>query len=88
MILSPLTKPPSRVVSESPGPKESEREAAPTRIGPEAEPAQYVRKQNGTPKLADKAAHSGGVVNDGTVARTYEQLEKPSSPRAEMPGAG
>src|SRR4029453_4001882 len=86
MLSSQMTKPPTRAVSESPGRNECERAVAPKSRDPEAEPSQPWRKQNGTLKLGDKAAHSGGVISDGTATRTSQATGETLLAPGESPG--
>jgi hypothetical protein len=55
---------------------------------PKAEPALFGRRQHGSSQLTDAAGRFGGVVGTARWQGHAEQLEKPSSPRREIGGAG
>ncbi len=57
-------------------------------MAPEAEPATVRRRQHGLSQLTEAAIHSGGVEATARWQGRAKQLEKPSSPRREIGGAG
>src|SRR6266513_4885083 len=57
-------------------------------MAPEAEPATVRRRQHGSSQLTEAAIHSGGVEATARWQGRAKQLEKPSSSRREIGGAG
>src|ERR1700722_11101818 len=63
-------------------------EVASKMMTPEAEPATEGRRQHGLTHLTEAAIHSGGVEATARWQGHAKQLEKPSSSRREIGGAG
>ena len=57
-------------------------------MAPEAEPPTVGRRQHGWSHLTEAAIHSGGVEATARWQERAKQLEKPSSSRREIGGAG
>ena len=78
----------ARMVSKSSGRNEGEGEMASKCLAPEVEPSGDGRRQHGAAQMTEARRHSGGVVATARRQGCTEQLEKPSSSRAETRGAG
>ena len=55
---------------------------------PKVEPSVYGRRQHGSSQLTDAAGRFGGVLGTARGQGHAKQLEKPSSSRREIGGAG
>ena len=63
-------------------------EVASKMMAPEADPTTVGRRQHGWSHLTEAAIHSGGVEATARWQGCAKQLEKPSSSRREIGGAG
>src|SRR5215469_1182602 len=63
-------------------------EVASKTANPKVEPSVYGRRQHGSSQLTDAAGRFGGVLGTARGQGHAEQLEKRSSPRREIGGAG
>jgi len=70
------------------GRNESERIGGLESVSPGAEFATGGRRQHGASQLAEAATHPGGVIAAARWQGCAKQLEKPSSSRREIDGAG
>jgi hypothetical protein len=70
------------------GRNESERGGGLESAYPGAESSTGGRRQHGSSHLTEAASHSGGVIAAARWQGRAKQLEKPSSPRREIGGAG
>jgi hypothetical protein len=70
------------------GRNESERRGGLENVFPGAEPSTGGRRQHGSSHLTEAAGHSGGVRATARWQGRAKQLEKPSSSRREIGGAG
>ena len=70
------------------GRNESERGGGLESAYPGAESSTGGRRQHGSSHLTEAASHPGGVIAAARWQGRAKQLEKPSSPRREIGGAG
>src|SRR6516165_10612658 len=76
------------MVSKSPGRNASEPIGGLENTNPKVEPSVLGRRQHGSSQLTDAAIRFGGVIGTARRQGHAKQLEKPSSPRREIGGAG
>jgi len=83
-----LTKPSKRMVSEPPGRNASEPIWPRKDCSPKAEPSLHGRRQHGASQGLKRRNTSAGLVGTARWQGHAKQLEKPSSSRREIGGAG
>ena len=76
------------MVSKSPGRNASEPTGGLEKQNPKVESPVAGRRQYGSSQLTDAAIRFGGVIGMARRQGHAKQLEKPSSPRREIGGAG
>src|SRR2546427_8682038 len=76
------------MVSKSPGRNASKPIGGLENSNPKAEPPVSGRRQHGSSQLNDAARSFGGVLGTARRQGRAKQLEKPSSSRREIGGAG
>jgi hypothetical protein len=87
-ILKPIDKAIFRMVSKSPGRNASEPTGGLEKQNPKVESPVAGRRQYGSSQLTDAARSFGGVIGMARRQGHAKQLEKPSSSRREIGGAG